>query len=114
MASLRRSQQAIEALIVRERNSGHTARADIVLAGFSQGGALALQAGLRYPEKLAGIMALSAYLPAPQTLAAEATTPITHPIFMAHGDRSDNVVPLVLAQASKRQLHRIGLCSGMA
>jgi phospholipase/carboxylesterase len=103
MASLQESQLAIEALIVREEQRG-IQPGHIVLAGFSQGGALALQAGLRYPEKLAGIMVLSAYLPAPQTLASEANRANrTTPIFMAHGS-SDSVIPMMLAAASKRQL----------
>src|SRR5687768_4322489 len=62
MASLRASQQAIDALIIKEGQRGVKPE-NIVLAGFSQGGGLALQTGLRYPEKLAGIMALSCYLP---------------------------------------------------
>ena len=107
MESLRSSQQAIEALIDRERQRGIKPE-DIVLAGFSQGGALALHTGLRYPERLAGVLALSCYLPAPAMLAAEAQ-PANLPtsVFMAHG-RSDYVVPLVLAQASKRQLLESG------
>jgi phospholipase/carboxylesterase len=81
---------------------------NVVLAGFSQGGALALHTGLRHPERLAGILALSCYLPASQTLAAEAhQANLTTSVFMAHG-RSDNVVPLVLATASKRQLLESG------
>jgi phospholipase/carboxylesterase len=107
MASLRESQRAIEGLIVREEQRG-IQPGQIILAGFSQGGALALQAGLRYSEKLAGIMVLSAYLPAPQTLAAEANRAnCSTPIFMAHGD-SDNVIPIMLAAASKRQLSNSG------
>lgn len=107
MASLRDSQGAIEALIAREERRG-IASQNIVLAGFSQGGAMALQAGLRYPEKLAGIMALSCYLPASQTLAAEA-----HPanyatsIFMAHGSL-DSIIPVTFAAASARQLVESG------
>jgi phospholipase/carboxylesterase len=107
MESLRSSQQAIEALIDREKQRGIKPE-NVVLAGFSQGGALALHTGLRYPERLAGVLALSCYLPAPATLAAEAQKAnSTTPIFMAHG-RSDHVVPLVLAQASKRQLLESG------
>ena len=107
MESLRSSQQAIEALIDREKQRGIKPE-NVVLAGFSQGGALALHTGLRYPERLAGVLALSCYLPAPATLAAEAQKAnSTTPIFMAHG-RSDYVVPLVLAQASKRQLLESG------
>jgi phospholipase/carboxylesterase len=107
MAGLRDSQRAIEALIDREKRRGIEAE-NIVLAGFSQGGALALQTGLRYPEKLAGIMALSCYLPASQTLAAEAHQVNSNTsIFMAHGS-IDNVIPMTQALASKRQLLEAG------
>src|SRR5690348_11146386 len=107
VVSLRESQRAIEALIVREGQRGIPPE-QIVLAGFSQGGALALQAGLRYGLKLAGIMALSAYLPVPKTLPAEAShANRSTPIFMAYGD-SDNVIPPMLAVASKRQLSESG------
>ena len=107
MASLRDSQTAIEALIGREKRRGIAPR-NIILAGFSQGGALALQTGLRYPKKLAGIMALSCYLPASQTLAAQAhQANSTTSIFMAHGSL-DNIIPMALAVASRRQLHESG------
>jgi phospholipase/carboxylesterase len=107
LETLRGSQQAIEALIDREVQRGIKAD-NVVLAGFSQGGALALHTGLRHPERLAGILALSCYLPASQTLAAEAhQANLATSVFMAHG-RSDNVVPLVLATASKRQLLESG------
>jgi phospholipase/carboxylesterase len=107
LESLRSSQRAIEALIDREMERGIKPE-NIVLAGFSQGGALALHTGLRYPAALAGILALSCYLPAPKTLAAEAHRDnLTTPVFMAHG-QSDNVVPLMLAAASKRQLLESG------
>jgi phospholipase/carboxylesterase len=106
-AGLRDSQRAIEALLEREQRRGITPER-IVLAGFSQGGAMALQTGLRYPEKLAGIMALSCYLPMQQTLAAEAhRANSATPIFMAHGNR-DPVIPLTLAAASRRQLLESG------
>ena len=103
MASLRESQRAIEALVSHEVQRGVKPE-NIVLAGFSQGGALALFAGLHYPEKLAGIMALSCYLPAPRTLAEEAhPANFAVPIFMAHGV-ADNVIPITLAAASREQL----------
>lgn len=103
MASLRDSQREIEALIDREKHRG-IKPGNIVLAGFSQGGAMALQTGLRYPEKLAAIMALSCYLPASQTLAAEAHRANSGiSIFMAHGS-ADNIVPMTLAAAAKQQL----------
>jgi phospholipase/carboxylesterase len=68
----------------------------IVLAGFSQGGAVALTAGLRYPERLAGLLALSTYLPFPATLAAERSAAnAAVPILMCHGGM-DPVVPIAL------------------
>src|SRR5437899_1682241 len=72
LGGVRQSQAEIEALIERETARGIRAER-IVLAGFSQGGAVALYTGLRLAERLAGIMALSAYLIAPDALAAEAT-----------------------------------------
>lgn len=107
MASLHDSQREVEALIAREKQRGIDPE-NIVLAGFSQGGALALQTGLRYPEKLAGIMALSCNLPVPQTLAPEAhRANLATSIFMAHGD-TDNIVPMIVAAASRRQLLESG------
>lgn len=107
MTSLRDSQREIEALIGREKRRG-IEPGNIILAGFSQGGAMALQTGLRYPEKLAAIMALSCYLPASQTLAAEAHRANSGiSIFMAHGS-ADNIVPMTLAAAAKRQLRESG------
>lgn len=107
IASLRQSQLAINALIAREKERGVEAER-IVLAGFSQGGALALQAGLRYPEKLAGIMALSCYLPAAQTFASEKhQSNVTTPIFMAHGG-ADPVIPMAFALLSRQHLVEAG------
>ncbi len=71
-AGIRASQARVEALIAREKARGFPA-ARVVLAGFSQGGAMALHTGLRHPERLAGIIALSCYLPLGDTLAAEAS-----------------------------------------
>src|SRR6266436_6869330 len=68
-AGVRASQAAVEELLAREKKRGIPA-SRLVLAGFSQGGAIALQTGLRHPERLAGIMALSTYLPLADTLAA--------------------------------------------
>ena len=70
MAAYTASKAAVAALIEREIGRG-IASGKIVLAGFSQGGAISLQAGLRYPQRLAGIMALSSYLPLPESLTAE-------------------------------------------
>ena len=83
----------------------------IVLAGFSQGGAIALYTGLRHAERLAGIMALSTYLVAPDRLAAEASgANRAVPIFMAHGT-ADPVVRLEWAEASRGMLEAAGYAS---
>ena len=106
-AGVRRSQQEIEKLITKEKDRGIGA-SRIVLAGFSQGGAIALQTGLRHPERLAGIMALSSYLPLASTLATEANA-ANHavPIFMAHGT-ADPLIPLPLASLSRERLEQQG------
>ena len=71
----------------------------IILAGFSQGGAMALHVGLRYPQKLAGIMVLSAYLMFPDRLQSEISEAnATTPVFVAHGSQ-DPVIPIALGQA---------------
>jgi phospholipase/carboxylesterase len=102
-AGLRASQKAIDELI---RAQGLPA-SRIVLAGFSQGGAIVLQAGLRYGERLAGIMALSCYLPIASTVAAERSDANKAvPIFMAHG-RFDDVIPIQRAQASREALEKM-------
>jgi phospholipase/carboxylesterase len=104
---IRESQAAVERLIAREGERG-VDPARIVLAGFSQGGAIALQVGLRHGSRLAGIVALSTYLPLEGTLDAEASSANrSTPIFMGHGSQ-DPVVPLQLAQASKAALERRG------
>lgn len=106
-AGVRASQARLEALIVREKARGILA-AKIVLAGFSQGGAIALQAGLRHPERLAGIMALSTFLPLAATLAAEASPANRDvPIFMAHGTH-DPLIPLTRAARSRDLLQEQG------
>jgi phospholipase/carboxylesterase len=98
-AGIRASQATVEELIRRENARG-IAAARIVLAGFSQGGALALFAGIRYREKLAGIMGLSCYLLLAGRLAAErgAANEAT-PIFLAHGLEDPIVAPLLGEQA---------------
>ena len=106
-AGVRRSQQEIEKLITIEKDRGIGA-SRIVLAGFSQGGAIALQTGLRHSERLAGIMALSSYLPLASTLAAEASAANRNvPIFMAHGT-ADPLIPLPLASLSREHLKQQG------
>lgn len=102
-SGIRDSQKALDALIEREVQrgipSGH-----ILLAGFSQGGAMALQAGLRQNNPLAGIIALSCYLPLMETLAVEACgANATTPVFMAHGIY-DPVIPVSFAAASRDKL----------
>jgi phospholipase/carboxylesterase len=104
---IRESQQAITRLIERERGRGIEA-ASIVLAGFSQGGAMSLHTGLRHPERLAGVMALSCYLPLAERFRAEAAAENRDvPIFMAHGTE-DGVVPYDMAVASRDLLLQQG------
>ena len=104
---VRASQKSIEALIEREKSRGIQASA-IVLAGFSQGGAMALHAGLRHAERLAGIMALSCSLPLADTLAAEAAPANrTTPIFMAHGT-GDEMIPPARALRARSVLVELG------
>ena len=80
----------------------------IVIAGFSQGGAIAFQTGLRYPQRLAGIMALSTYLPLRGSLANEASAMNRDvPILMCHGTH-DGVVPPSLGEASRDILLSLG------
>ena len=104
---VRESQGQIEALIGRENARG-VASGRIVLAGFSQGGAIALQTGLRHAERLAGIMALSTYLPLAETLPREAAPGNSRtPIFMAHGT-FDPVVPYAMGAGSMTYLAGLG------
>ncbi len=104
---LRESQASVEALIAVEEARG--IRADrIVLAGFSQGGAIAFQTGLRHPQRLAGIMALSTYLPLAGTVEAERhKTNRDLPIFMAHGT-GDPMIPIGRAEQSRKMLEALG------
>ena len=102
------SQEILHALIEIENKRG-SACERIVLAGFSQGGAMALQAGLRYPRRLAGILCLSAPVPFIDTLAQEINpSNVVTPIFMAHGT-DDQVVPFAHAQAVRAQMNAHGL-----
>jgi phospholipase/carboxylesterase len=104
---VRASQGLVEALIARERERGIRPER-IVLAGFSQGGAISLQTGLRHPERLAGIMALSTYVPIAATLEAERNRANADvPIFMGHGSQ-DPIIPLAHARRSKELLERLG------
>eukprot|EP01137_Pigoraptor_chileana_P034233 Opistho-2@26472 len=106
-AGLRASQAAVAALIDAERARGVPAER-IVLMGFSQGCAMTLMTGLRYPERLAGLVGLSGYLPLATLTAAERHAANADvPIFMAHG-RQDPVVPIARAQASREALGALG------
>jgi phospholipase/carboxylesterase len=101
------SERAITALIEREIERG-VAPAHIVLAGFSQGCAMALHTGLRCQHRLAGIVALSGYLPLADRFAAERTAPnFATPIFMAHGT-ADPVVVIARAEDSRDLLASLG------
>ena len=101
-AGIRASQKLVEELIEAERGK------KIVLAGFSQGGAIVLQTALRHPDALAGVMALSTYLAISNTVAAERHA-ANHkvPIFMAHG-RFDDIIPISRAERSRDFLKELG------
>ena len=104
---LRESQKLIEELIVRENTRGIPS-SRIVLAGFSQGGVLALQTGLRQSKPLAGLMALSSYLPMSPMIEVERNAASNSvPIFMGHGI-TDNIVPLALGRMSRDTLIKLG------
>ncbi len=101
------SRQAICQLIARENERGIPSHR-IFIAGFSQGGAVAYVTALTYPERLAGVMALSTYIPNPQWLAEEASEANKSiPIFAAHG-RTDNVVSVALGEAARDVLRQRG------
>ncbi len=104
---VRQSQAQIGDLIAREITRNIPCK-NIVLAGFSQGGAIALHSGLRYPEKLAGVMALSCYLPCADSFAAEATPAnLKTPLLVAHGTQ-DPVVPYAMGKNSRDLLLKSG------
>ncbi len=104
---LRQAYATVHDLIGREIARG-VQPAHILLAGFSQGGAVVLGAGLRYPQRLAGIIALSTYLPLAETLADEAAPAnAALPIFMAHG-RYDPVLPDAWSRQGSAVLQRLG------
>jgi phospholipase/carboxylesterase len=107
LAGVHQSQAQLEALIEHENARGMRSER-IVVAGFSQGGAVALYTGLRHADRLAGIMALSTYLIAPDRLAVESSAANRDvPIFMAHGT-ADPVVRFEWGEASKRMLEAAG------
>lgn len=101
------SSEQVVALIERERERGIEPRS-LVLAGFSQGGAIALHTALRYPERLAGVIALSTYLVREETLVAERSE-ANHdlPVFQAHGTL-DPMVPLQNGERARERLAELG------
>jgi phospholipase/carboxylesterase len=104
-AGIRHSAEKIRALIEHEIERGIPA-SKIVLAGFSQGGAMALYVGLRYPERLAGIMALSAYMMFPDRLQSEhSEANAATPVFIGHGS-GDPMVPIALGEAVHSALQK--------
>ena len=106
-AGIRASAAALTRLIDREIERGIPADR-VVLAGFSQGGAIALHTALREPRPLAGVLALSTYLPLADTLANERTSAnAAVPILMVHGT-ADGVLPLALAESSRGALEALG------
>lgn len=106
-AGIRASQTQLETLIEQEQERG-IAPARIVLAGFSQGGAIVLQTALRHRQRLGGVMALSTYLPLHASLLTE-RSPANRdlPIFLVHGSY-DNVIPASVAHKSKALLETQG------
>ncbi len=104
---VRESGKLLSALVDTEIQNGLSSNR-IVLAGFSQGGAIAMHAGLRYPRPLAGILALSTYLPLHQAAREEASEANRSvPIFMAHGSQ-DPVIPLSASESSREFLTSLG------
>src|SRR5215510_14160676 len=102
---VRTSQRLLEEMIAAEKARGMD---KVVLAGFSQGGAIVLQTALRHPSRLAGVLALSTYLPLHRTLEAERSAVNQDlPIFMAHG-QYDDIIPLQRAEQSRQHLERLG------
>jgi phospholipase/carboxylesterase len=106
-AGIHASQKEIEKFIAQEKLRGIAAE-NIFLAGFSQGGAIALHTGLRHPARLGGILALSTYLPLADTLSKEVSLSAKNtPVFFAHG-RHDPVVPYNLGKQSADKLQQHG------
>lgn len=104
---LRASQSMVEQLIAQEKARGIPAER-IVLAGFSQGCAMTIQTGLRHPEKLAGLLCLSGYVPLHTTIAEERhPSNQSTPVFMAHG-RGDQVIPILRAEQSRDLMRSLG------
>ena len=106
-AGILQSAAAVEALIEREAERGVPA-SRLVLAGFSQGGAVALTLALRRQEPLAGLVAMSTYLPSARRRISEFQRPdVLPPVFMAHGS-NDPMVPLHAGELAAEQMRRLG------
>ena len=106
-AGLIASRQRVRSLIAAETARGIPAQR-IILAGFSQGGAVAYLTGLTHPERLGGIVALSTYIPSPRLLRAELVAEqLEVPVFAAHGDDDDVVAP-ELGEAARDLLRELG------
>jgi phospholipase/carboxylesterase len=107
-AQIRESEQYVRKLLARERERGMAADR-LVLAGFSQGAAVALHTGLRYPEPLAGILALSMPIPLPERIPVERHAASTRvPVFLAHGTQ-DRIVPYPVGEHGRRVLESLGV-----
>jgi phospholipase/carboxylesterase len=106
-AGIRQSAEVVRGYIEKENARGIGSER-IVIAGFSQGGAIAFQAALRHPQRLGGVLALSTYLPLRESLAAQATPANRDvPILMCHGVR-DQMLPAALGTASRDYLQSLG------
>jgi phospholipase/carboxylesterase len=104
---VREAARRVEGLIAAEVARG-VAPARVILAGFSQGGAIALHVGLRHPARLGGLLALSAYLPLAHTVAAEASPAGRGTrVFLAHGTQ-DPLIPLARARMTRDALAALG------
>jgi phospholipase/carboxylesterase len=100
--------EALLGNLIKKENQRGIPSNRIALAGFSQGGAIVLQAALRYPERLAGVLALSTYLPLMNLLEKEKSAANADlPVFMAHG-RHDPMIGIERAQASRKHLQGLG------
>lgn len=108
VSGIRRAQAMVEALIDEQLRRGCPAARRMAIAGFSQGGAIALQTALRYRDRLAGVLALSTYLPLAHTVAQERSAAnLGMPVFMAHGTE-DGVIPLHAAVSARDTLSALG------
>jgi phospholipase/carboxylesterase len=106
-AGIRASAGQVEALVAREKERGVPAER-ILLAGFSQGGVIALHTALRHPERLAGVVALSTFLPQESSARTELSAANAGlPIFMGHGDE-DPMIPIAWAEAACDRLQALG------